>query len=163
MNTTANAHVRSASAQQTIQTALLVVLTIVGTWLALYRVPWQVSADPCLIAALGSIVIVVCLWLMRWRGSTGVISERYMLAGLLVAMPLVYVARYLFASTSRGAGYWLWVEVLGTIIFVALAVLGLKRSPWFLAVGMVLRGLAWDAWHYRNSTYMPDWYAFAAW
>jgi hypothetical protein len=59
------------------------------------------------------------------------------------------------------ATFWLWVEVLGTIIFVALAVLGVKRSPWFLAIGMVLHGLAWDTWHYRNSTYIPDWYAVA--
>jgi len=91
----------------------------------------------------------------------GLIFERNLLAGFLVAMPLVYVARYLFAYTGRVASYWLWVEVLGTTIFVALAVLGVKRSPWFLAIGMVLHGLAWDAWHYRNSTYIPDWYVIA--
>jgi hypothetical protein len=84
-----------------------------------------------------------------------------LLAGFLVGMPLVYVSRYLFASTGRMANYWFWVEVLGTIIFVALAVLGLKRSPWFLAIGIVAHGLAWDIWHYRNSTYIPDWYATA--
>jgi hypothetical protein len=88
-------------------------------------------------------------------------SERNLLAGFLVGMPLVYVSRYLFASTGRMANYWFWVEVLGTIIFVALAVLGLKRSPWFLAVGIAAHGLAWDTWHYRNSTYIPDWYATA--
>jgi hypothetical protein len=90
-----------------------------------------------------------------------VILERNLLAGFLVLMPLVYVARYLFASTGRATLYWLWVEVLGTIIFVGLAVLGVKRSPWFLAIGIVLHGLAWDTWHYRNSTYIPDWYAIA--
>lgn len=76
-------------------------------------------------------------------------------------MPLVYVARYLLASTGRGETNWFWIEILGTILFVALAVLGVKLSPWFLAVGMVLHGLAWDAWHYRNSTYIPDWYVIA--
>jgi hypothetical protein len=90
-----------------------------------------------------------------------VIFERNLLAGFLVAMPLVYVARYLFAFASSAANDWLWVEILGTIIFVALAVLGVKRSPWFLAVGMVLHGLAWDMWHYRKSTYIPDWYVVA--
>jgi hypothetical protein len=84
-----------------------------------------------------------------------------LLAGFLAGMPLVYVSRYLFDSTGRMANYWFWVEVLGTIIFVALAVLGLKGSPWFLAVGIVAHGLAWDTWHYRNSTYIPDWYAIA--
>jgi len=84
-----------------------------------------------------------------------------LLAGFLVLMPLVYVARYLFASTGGGANSWLWIELLGTAIFIALAVLGVKRSPWFLVIGMVLHGLAWDAWHYRNSTYIPDWYVIA--
>ena len=84
-----------------------------------------------------------------------------MLAGFLVIMPLVYVSRYLFASTGRAAAYWLWVEVLATLIFTALAILGVKRSPWFLVIGMVPHGVAWDAWHYRNSTYIPDWYVIA--
>ena len=39
--------------------------------------------------------------------------------------------------------------------------LGVKRSPWFLAIGMALHGLAWDAWHYRKSNYIPDWYVIA--
>jgi hypothetical protein len=76
-------------------------------------------------------------------------------------MPLVYVGRYLFAATGDGANYWFWIEVLGAAIFVALAVLGVKRSPWFLVIGMVLHGLAWDLWHYRDSTYIPEWYVIA--
>lgn len=150
-----------ARARQTVQTVLLIIATVVGTWLAVYRVPWQVSGDPCILAAAISGVIVTCLWLTRWRGLHGVIFERNLLAGFLVIMPLVYVARCLFIATGGVANYWFWVEVLGTAIFVAFAVLGVKRSPWFLAVGMVFHGLAWDAWHYRNSTYIPDWYVIA--
>lgn len=78
-----------------------------------------------------------------------------------MAMPLVYVSRYLFAATGHGASYCFGVEVLGTFIFAALAVLGVKRLPWFLVIGVVLHGLAWDIWHYRNSSYIPDWYAIA--
>jgi hypothetical protein len=88
-------------AQETVQTALLIILSFVGTWLGIYRVPWQVSGDPCVIAAGASEVIVICLWLTRWRGLRGVLFERNLLAGFLVGMPLVYVARYLFASTGR--------------------------------------------------------------
>jgi hypothetical protein len=161
MNTTPNARAGLTIAQETAQTVLLIIVTFVGTWLALYRVPWQVSRDPCLLAAAATVVIVTCLWLTRWRRLRGVIFERNLLAAFLVGMPLVYIARYLFASTGRVANYWFWVEVLGTTIFAALAVLGVKRSPWFLAIGMVLHGLAWDTWHYRNSTYIPDWYAIA--
>jgi len=149
------------NAQATIQTLLLIFVSFIAVWLSVYRVPWQVSGDPCLLAAAATVVIVICLWITRWRGLSGLNSERNLLAGFLAGMPLVYVSRYLFDSTGRMANYWFWVEVLGTIIFVALAVLGLKGSPWFLAVGIVAHGLAWDTWHYRNSTYMPDWYASA--
>ena len=161
MNTRPPARAGLSSAHQTIQTVLLIIVTFVGTWLALYRVPWQVSGDPCLLAAAASGVVVTCVWLTRWWGLRGVIFERNLLAGFLVIMPLVYVARYLFAATGGGASYWFWIEVLGTAIFVALAVLGVKRSPWFLAIGMMLHGLAWDAWHYGNSAYIPDWYVIA--
>ena len=149
------------NAQATIQTFLLIIVSFITGWLTVYRVPWRVSGDPCLLAAAATVVIVTCLWLTRLRGLPGLNSERNLLAGFLAGMPLVYFSRYLFASPGRMANYWFWVEVLGTIIFVALAVLGLKRSPWFLAIGIVAHGLAWDTWHYRNSTYMPDWYATA--
>jgi hypothetical protein len=162
MNTTPNARADRSTAQGTVQTALLIVVSLVGTWLlGLYRVPWHVSGDPCLLAAAASGVIVICLWLTRWRGSRRVIFERNLLAGFLVVMPLVYVARYLFASGGSAVNHWFWVEIIGTGIFSALAVLGVKRSPWFLAIGMVLHGLTWDIWHYRNSAYIPDWYVIA--
>lgn len=161
MNTTPDPRAGLTRAQETIQTVLLVVVSFVGTWLALYRIPWQVPGDPCLLAAAITGGIVTCLWLTRWRGLHGLKFERNLLAGFLVLMPLVYVARCLFASTGRAANYWLWVETLSVPIFAALAVLGVKRSPWFLAIGMVLHGLAWDSWHYGNSTYIPDWYVIA--
>jgi hypothetical protein len=161
MNTTPDARAGLTIAQETLQTVLLIIVSVVGTWLGLYRVPWQLSADPCLIAAAVTVVVVTFLWLTRWRGLRGVKFERILLAGFLVAMPLVYVSRYLFASTRHAANYWLWVEVLGILIFAALAVLGVKRSPWFLAIGMVLHGVAWDTWHYRKSSYIPDWYVIA--
>jgi hypothetical protein len=54
----------------------------------------------------------------------------------------------------------LWIELLGLVVYVALAVLGLKVSPWFLVVGIAAHGLAWDSWHY-HSAYIPNWYAIA--
>ena len=105
MNTTPDARAGLTTAQQTVQTVLLIIVTFVGTWLGVYRVPWQVSGDPCLLAAAATVVILTCLWLTRWRGLRGVIFERNLLAGFLVAMPLVYVSRNLFGFTGRAATY----------------------------------------------------------
>jgi len=159
MNTTLNVCAGRNTAQEIVQTVLLIILSSFATWIGLYRVPWRVSEDPCLVAFAATVVVVICLWLTRWRGLSAVNFERSLLAVFLVGMPLVYVARYLIVSTGRARNYWLWVEILGTVIFAALAVLGVKRSPWFLAIGIILHGLTWDSWHFRNSTYMPDWYA----
>ena len=160
MNTTAETRAGLTSAQEKVQTVLLIVISFVTVW-RLYRVPWQASADPCLLAAAATVVILSLLWLTRWRGLRGVYLERKLFAAFLAGMPLVCVMRYLFASAGRAASFWLWVEILGVPIFAALAVLGVKRSPWFLTIGIAVHGLAWDSWHYRNSTYIPDWYAIA--
>src|SRR5690242_8014900 len=98
INTTPFTRVRETDAHQTVQTMLLIIVTLVGTWLSLYRVPWQASGDPCLIGAVATGGIVVCLWLTRWRGLHRVIFERNLIAGFLMLMPLVYVSRYLFAT-----------------------------------------------------------------
>jgi len=160
MNTMPHARAGLTSPQETVQTVSLIIVSFVIGWM-LYIAPWQVSGDPCLLAALATAVVLVFLWATRWQGLRGASFERNLLAAFLVGMPLIYVARYLLASRGREANHSLWIEILGVIIFIALAVLGLKRSPWFLAIGIVAHGLAWDSWHYRNSTYIPDWYAIA--
>ena len=86
--------------------------------------------------------------------------ERAWLAAFLVGMPVVYLLGWLGAR-SRTAASWSWVELLGLALFAALAVLGFKNSPWFLVIGIAGHGIAWDSWHYRNSTYVPDWYSVA--
>lgn len=161
MNATPYTRAGLTTVQETVQTVLLIVSSVVGTWIGLFRVPWQVSADPCLVAAAATAVITICLWVTRWQGLRGAIFERYLLAAFLAYMALVYVMRYLFVSGGRAANSWLWVEILSVPIFAILAVLGIKRSPWFLAIGIAVHGFAWDSWHYRNSVYMPDWYVIA--
>src|SRR5215469_652662 len=136
MSTTTHAHPGLTTAQETVQVVLLIIFSVVGTWIALFRVPWQLSADPCLVAAAATGVITNSLWLTRWLGSRGVIFEQYLLAAFLVYMALVYVMRYLFVSTARAENPWLWVEILSVLIFATLAVLGVKRSPWFLVIGI---------------------------
>jgi len=134
------------------------IVSLITAW-ALYIAPWRVPADPCFLAAISTMAVVICLWLTRRRGARAIEFERFLVALFLLCMPLVYVLRYSFGSGPRAPHFWLWVEVSGLLFFGALAALGWKRSPWFLAVGIVLHGLTWDSWHYRTSAYMPDWYA----
>jgi CDP-diglyceride synthetase len=161
MNTIAKAEVPGLTkAQNPLQIVLLITVSIITVW-TLYMVPsWQAPGDPFLLAAVVGAVTVACLWLTRWLGSRAMKFERTMLAAFLVGMPLVYVMGW-FAARDHAASSWIWVELLGLALFTAFAALGLKNSPWFLAVGIVAHGLAWDTWHYRNSTYIPDWYATA--
>jgi hypothetical protein len=129
MNATPDARIGHIISVETVQTALLIIASVVGTWLCLYRVPWQVSGDPCLVAAAATMVIVPSLWLTRWRGLRAVNFERHLLAGFLAAMPLVYLTRYLFATAGQSTSSWFWVEALGVLVFAALAFLGVKLSP----------------------------------
>ena len=143
-----------------IQTLVLIAVSIITMW-TLYMVPsWQSPGDPFLLAAVAGAIAVVCLWLTRWLGSRAMRVERAMLSVFLVGMPLVYVMGW-FAARDHAASSWIWVELLGLALFAAFAALGLKNSPWFLAIGIAGHGFAWDLSHYKNSAYIPDWYAVA--
>ena len=146
--------------QSVIQRVTLVVFSIVTVWI-LYTVPsWSVDAYPFLLGTLATAVTVTCLWLTYWLGAQAMKFERVWLAAFLVGMPLIYMMGWL-AARNHTAGWWIWIELLGLALFAALAVLGLKNSPWLLAIGIAGHGVAWDSWHYGNSAYVPDWYAVA--
>jgi hypothetical protein len=161
MNTITKADVPGLTkVQNPIQTVLLIVVSIITVW-TLYMVPsWQALGNPFVLAAVAGAVTVACLWLTRWLESWAVKFERAWLAAFLVGMPLVYVMGW-FAAGDRATSSWIWVELLGLVLFAAFAALGLKNSPWFLAIGIAGHGFAWDSWHYKNSAYVPDWYAVA--
>src|SRR6266700_198544 len=139
--------------------AVATALTAVG----MYMVPsWQgIVTDVCLQAAVFASATIALMYVTRFLGQRGITIERIVLALFLAGMPLVYIMRWLVQRSGAGSG-WLWVELLGLVVYVALAVSGLKASPWFLVVGIVGHGLAWDSWHYYTDTaYMPRWYAIA--
>ena len=75
-------------------------------------------------------------------------------------MPASYrdAACYIAGGCCRGGDAGLWIEIAGFPLYAVLALLGLKRSPWFLVAGIAGHGVAWDAWH-LGSAYIPDWYA----
>jgi hypothetical protein len=161
MNTIPKADVPSLTrVQNPIQTVLLLALSIITVW-TLYMVPsWQAPGNPFLLAAVAGAVTGACLWLTRWRGSRATKFERAWLAAFLVGMPLIYVTGW-FLARDHVASSWMWVELLGLAIYAAFAVLGLKKSAWFLVIGIAGHGVAWDSWHYKSSAYVPDWYAIA--
>ena len=68
MNTTPDASIGHIIAGEAVQTVLLITVSVVATGLCPFRIPWQVSLDPCLVATGATVVIVVCLWLTWWRG-----------------------------------------------------------------------------------------------
>ncbi len=94
----------------------------------------------------------------RWRGDAGIALERGVLALFLAGMPVIYLARWLMFRPADTQPAWLTVELVGLGIFGLLAVIGLKRSPWFLVVGIAGHGIAWDIPH-LTSAYIPSWYA----
>lgn len=125
-------------------------LTLVPSWL-------DALADPCRHAAVAGALMIPLLILTRRLGPRGLASERLALAVFLAGMPLIYLARWFTTGGGAGRG-WLLVELAGGAIFITLAALGLRRSPWFLAVGIAGHGLLWDAWH-GGSPHIPAWYA----
>jgi hypothetical protein len=137
-------------------------LAAVLTAISLYLVPsWQGAlTDPCHLAGLFSAATIVLLVVTRHLGRRGIVIERRVLALFLAGMPLIYVASWLVTHGAGAPGGWLWIEIVGIPLYSALAVLGLTRSPWFLAAGIAAHGAAWDSWHYFTKTaYVPTWYA----
>jgi hypothetical protein len=145
--------------KERIALAFATVLTAIGIYMA---PSWQsLLTDVCLQAAMFAGITIVLMHVTRFLGPRGIAIERIALALFLAGMPLVYVARWLIVRGGAGTG-WLWIELFGLVVYVALAVLGLKVSPWFLVIGIAGHGLAWDLWHYfLSATYMPHWYAIA--
>jgi len=145
--------------RERIALAIATLLTAIGLWMA---PSWQaIRTDVCLHAGVIAGATIVLLYITRLLGARGIAIERIALALFLAGMPLVYVLRWVTKRDGAG-GEWLWLELLGFVVYAALAVLGLKVSPWYLAAGIALHGIVWDAWHYFTAeTYMPHWYAIA--
>src|SRR5689334_10635326 len=100
MNTMPHAPGGLTTAQETVQTVLLIIVSFVSAWM-LHIAPWQAFDDPCLLATIATAVVMVLLWVTRWQGFRALSFERNLLLAFLVGMPLVYVTRYLLDSTGR--------------------------------------------------------------
>lgn len=125
---------------------------------SLWIVPdWSPShlGEPPYLAAVGGVATSLFIAVLRASGMRGSSIERIALALFLGAMPFVYVASWLVAPAPG----WLPIELVGIAIYVPLAILGMTRSAWFLAVGIVAHGIVWDLSHYGHTPFVPDWYA----
>lgn len=160
-------HVRMAPQQQVSQSTaagelalerIALGIATVLTGAALYLVPhWSELSDPCTLASIAGGVTLILMYVTRWRGDAWIPLERGVLAVFLAGMPVIYVARWLFFKPADSEPVWFAVELAGLGIFGLLTVLGLKRSPWFLVVGIAGHGIVWDLSH-LTSAYIPTWY-----
>lgn len=112
--------------------------------------------NPAHSAAIGTCLVFTVLVVLRGLGKRGSQIERYIFAAFLAFMPVVYIENRLLLG---GSMEWLYLELGGLVVFVTLAVLGLKVSPWFTVFGIAAHGLCWDSWHYERASFMPSWYA----
>jgi hypothetical protein len=129
---------------------------IIGTVVAVLFVPaaaWTDLSAPPTLAIYAYFATLPALWIARARKSAQL--ERTICAVFLAGMPLVYI----FTALRSGDPSW-WVELIGFPIFLAIAILGLRRLI-VLAIGIALHGLAWDLWHAFYHSAMPSWYAWA--
>ena len=114
----------------------------------------------CHVAGICAALTIAIMVVAQLLGPAGIALERITAALFLGGMPLVYVVRWLEVKGAGQGSTWLGVEAIGLPIYVGLAWLGLKRSPWFLVAGIIAHGVAWDAWHWlAHSAYVPDWYS----
>jgi hypothetical protein len=119
---------------------------------------WSLSSleQPVYLAAAATVPTVLTLLALRLRKIRGSGLERAVLALFLAGMPPIYVSSWLIAPQAG----WLPIEIVGVVVFGALAVLGYLRSPWFLAAGIAGHGVFWDLWHAHRQTFVADWYTF---
>jgi hypothetical protein len=123
------------------QFSALTIASGAAGWTA-YLVPnWKFGNDPCLWAAVATVIIVAILWKLFWLPVLAPRSERRVLAGFLVGMPIIYLMRCLFFADHALTASWLWIELLGLIVFCGDCDTRLERG-WMVSA-------IWDcrSWH----------------
>jgi len=148
--------VESPDRARRLKESIALLVATAATALGLGLVPsW--SASPCHVAAVLGGLTILLLFVTRWFGERAVAFEIRLAAAFLASMPLVYIASWFFTEESRVS---LWVELAALPLYAGFSALGLRRSPWFLVIGVAAHGLGWDLWH-RASAVVPTWYAEA--
>ena len=96
--------------------------------------------------AIGYILIV--------RRSGSFAKEKRAFAIGLIVTALIYVVFGFFSNSIT----WQLIELIGVPIYTVFALLGLKKSSWFLAIGWAFH-VFWDAGlHDLSTPFVPHWY-----
>ncbi len=101
---------------------------------------------------IGAVLAIV--WLMIIRRQTK--ANRNIGIGLVIAA-LIYVG---FALFGPAPSPWLFIEIIGVVIFAAFAWLGINRAAFWLAAGWAIH-IAWDVGLHQIGTgqvFTPAWY-----
>lgn len=114
--------------------------------------------QPSFWAVVSACLLLAAVVSVRARIGRGTSIERIGLGAFLFLMPTVYLAAWV---REGGEVEWLWIELVGQVLFGVAAVYGAMKSPLVLAIGIAAHGLLWDTWHHGQTTFMPDWYATA--
>ena len=137
--------------------AFAALFAVIGfAWLSLAPAsPLQHASEPPYFATIAAALTALTLFGLRLAPTRRPRVEALVLALFLAGMPLIYLACAALAHDEAG----MRVELVGLVIYGALALWGYRRSPLVLAVGIGAHGILWDAWHHRSSAYVPDWYS----
>lgn len=117
--------------------------------------PFLHASEPPYLATIAAALTALVLLGLRVAPTRRTRVEALLLALFLAGMPLIYLACAALAHDTAGIA----VELVGLVIYGALALWGYRRSALILAIGIGAHGLAWDAWHHGRSAYVPDWYS----
>ena len=101
---------------------------------------------------LGTVFAILTIWIFRMMAEK---RERTNYAIALIIAALIYVGFSFLASDPR----WILIELAGLAIYFIFALLGLRYSAWFLAIGWAAH-IAWDMGLHTSPaiSFVPEWY-----
>jgi hypothetical protein len=102
--------------------------------------------------------VVLALLFIAFARTRGPRREPFIYSVGLIVAALFYVVFSFAGATTQ----WLMLELIGLLVFTLIAVLGLRVSLWFLALGWASHVL-WDVLLHliRKQPFVPDWYPVA--
>jgi amino acid transporter len=101
------------------------------------------------------VLALLFIWFARTRGPQ---REPFIYSIGLIIAALFYVAFSVTGATTQ----WFMLELIGLVVFTIFAVLGLRVSLWFLALGWASH-VSWDVLLHliREQPFVPNWYPVA--